>query len=110
MTTDQHDSVPKELLAFAAAIRDGEPHRNSPEEALLDVAVVEAMLRSARKHAMDLVSRYSTEIPYWYRLMLDSRQESPIEASGMLTNLTKMRDPEQRKSRIDAVRKELRLR
>lgn len=36
-----------ELAAFAAAIRQGTPHRNTPEEALQDVAVVEAILKAA---------------------------------------------------------------
>jgi predicted dehydrogenase len=45
--TSGFDGVEKELLAFADSIRDGAPHRNSPEEALRDLAVVEAMLTSA---------------------------------------------------------------
>lgn len=36
-----------ELAAFAAAIREGAPHRNTPEEALQDVSVVEAILQAA---------------------------------------------------------------
>jgi predicted dehydrogenase len=36
-----------ELAAFADAIRYGSAHANTPEQALQDVAVVEAMLRSA---------------------------------------------------------------
>ncbi len=36
-----------ELAAFAAAIRHGSTHANTPEQALQDLAVVEAMLRSA---------------------------------------------------------------
>jgi predicted dehydrogenase len=36
-----------ELAAFAQAIRDRRPHRNSPQETLQDVAVIEAMLQSA---------------------------------------------------------------
>ncbi len=39
--------VANELAAFAAAIRDGQPHRNTPAEALRDVAVIEAFLTSA---------------------------------------------------------------
>jgi hypothetical protein len=69
----------------------------------------EATLRSARKIAMNLVARYDTELPYWYRLMLINRKESPGEASGQLTNLTKIRDPEQRRARIDTARKALKL-
>ncbi len=41
------DGVEQELLAFAEAIRHGAPHRNSPAEALRDLAVMEAILDSA---------------------------------------------------------------
>ena len=41
-------SVREELAAFLAAVRDGARHRNSPQEALQDLAVVEAMLKSAQ--------------------------------------------------------------
>jgi predicted dehydrogenase len=41
--------VRDEFAAFAGAIRTGAAHRNPPEEALRDVAVVEAMLQSAVK-------------------------------------------------------------
>jgi len=41
------DGVAQEFAAFAAAVQTGAAHLNSPEEALRDVAVVEAMIRSA---------------------------------------------------------------
>ncbi|HMN27993.1 MAG TPA: Gfo/Idh/MocA family oxidoreductase [Caldilineaceae bacterium] len=44
---EKFDGVEKELVAFAAAIRDGAPHRNSPQEAARDLAVVDALLRAA---------------------------------------------------------------
>ncbi len=37
-------NVTEELAAFAAAVRDGEPHHNSALEALRDLAVIEALL------------------------------------------------------------------
>jgi predicted dehydrogenase len=43
------DGVEKELIAFAESIRSGAPHRNSPNEAFADLAVVEAILDSAAK-------------------------------------------------------------
>jgi hypothetical protein len=64
---------------------------------------------SARRHAMTLVSCYSKELPYWYRLLLDSRQESPSEASGLLTNIFKMKDAEQIANRMQKVRRAMRL-
>lgn len=45
---EKFDGVEKELAAFATAILDGQPHLNTPEEGLQDVAVIEAMLRSAK--------------------------------------------------------------
>ncbi|MBN1284147.1 MAG: Gfo/Idh/MocA family oxidoreductase [Anaerolineae bacterium] len=39
-------SVEHELGAFAAAIREGAPHRNTPPQALQDVAVLEAILHA----------------------------------------------------------------
>jgi predicted dehydrogenase len=42
-----YGGVVAQLAAFAAAIRQGQRHRNPPEQALQDVAVIEAMLRSA---------------------------------------------------------------
>lgn len=42
------ESVQLELAAFGEAIRAGAPHRNTPGEALQDVALIEAMLASAR--------------------------------------------------------------
>lgn len=48
LTCRKFDGVENELAAFAAAIQDGQPHLNTPEEGLTDVAVIEAMLRSAK--------------------------------------------------------------
>ena len=62
------------------------------------------ILRTARQHAVDLVSCFGSEIPYWYRLLLESRKESPTEASGLLTNLSKIRNREQVKNRIERAR------
>ena len=66
-------------------------------------------LRNARKYTMNLVSYYGEEIPYCNRLLLDSRGESPTEALGLLTNLSKIRDQEQIKNRIDRARKKMGL-
>ncbi|BBO80065.1 hypothetical protein [Desulfosarcina ovata] len=71
--------------------------------------IIQETLRTARKHGMDLVSCYSSDLPYWYRLLLESRQESPTEASGLLTNLSKMRDRQQIETRIAEARNKLNL-
>ena len=62
------------------------------------------MLRTARRYAADLTSCFDAEIPYWYRLLLESRKESPTEASGLLANLSKIRNHAQVKDRIERAR------
>jgi predicted dehydrogenase len=47
LTTEGYNGVEVELKAFAQTIRQGQPHRNPPVEALQDLAVLEAMLESA---------------------------------------------------------------
>ena len=51
LTGPAHEGISGELAAFAAAIRDGAPHRNTPQQALQDVAVIEAILRAAQTGA-----------------------------------------------------------
>ena len=80
-----------------------------PEETLEKQKRSDAILRAARKQAMNLVSGYETDIPYWYRLLLDSRQESPAEALRLLTNLDRIRNREQVADRIDRACKTLGL-
>jgi len=50
-------NVQAELAAFAEALRQGKPHRNSPQQALQDVVVIEALLRSAESGQAETVER-----------------------------------------------------
>jgi predicted dehydrogenase len=47
--TNAGNGVQAELEAFAEAIHSKQPHRNTPQETLLDLAVAEAWLRSAEQ-------------------------------------------------------------
>lgn len=68
-----------------------------------------ASLHAARRHGMALVACFNKDLPYWYRLLLESRRESPMEASGLLTNLAKLRDRRQIEKRIAEARHKLNL-
>jgi len=60
---DGFDGVQKELAAFAAAIRQGTPHRNTAAEALQDLAVMESLLLAAGSGASVKPPRYVPEHP-----------------------------------------------
>jgi hypothetical protein len=64
-----------------------------------------ATLRTARQHAHELNSCYREALPYWYRLLLESRRTSPADAEGLLTNINKIKDPDQVAGRIANARK-----
>jgi predicted dehydrogenase len=51
------DGVDVELEAFVAAVLDGAPHLDTPSEALRDLAVIEAMLKSAQSGHMEYVAQ-----------------------------------------------------
>ncbi len=48
ITCPKFDGVTNEFTAFADAIQQGTPHINTPQAALLDVAIVEALLQAAQ--------------------------------------------------------------
>jgi hypothetical protein len=67
------------------------------------------VLRSARQNANRLVDCYRREIPFWYRLLLDSRSQSPDTAEALLTHLDKIRDRAQVAERVTRVRRAIGL-
>jgi predicted dehydrogenase len=57
-TYNKFDGVALELGAFAHAIHTGQPHTNPPQEALRDLAVIDALLRSAAHgHSVEVDER-----------------------------------------------------
>lgn len=67
------------------------------------------ILKAIRKSATNLVARTSAEMPAWYRIFLGSRQESPEKAMKLLVPLSKIKDPNQIRTRVDQAKKVLRL-
>jgi hypothetical protein len=49
---------------------------------------------SVRRHCSDLVSIYQNDLPYWYRLYLESKKENPLEAAKFSMRLANTRQPE----------------
>jgi len=70
---------------------------------------VREILKAVRKSVTNLAARNSAELPAWYRIFLVSRNESPEKAMKLLAPLSKIKDPDQIRERVDQARKALRL-
>jgi len=65
-----------------------EPARNTGNSKIQDRQI------SLRRRSSDLVSIYQDELPYWYRLYLESKKEQPLEAAEFSMRLSNTRKPE----------------
>ena len=64
---------------------------------------------SLRRHSSDLVSIYQNEMPYWYRLYLESKKEDPLEAANASMRLSNTHQLEHASRQADEIKKYLRL-
>jgi len=64
---------------------------------------------SLRRHSSDLVSIYQDELPYWYRLYLESKKERPLEAAESSMRLSNTRKLEHAFRQADEIKGFLRL-
>ena len=64
---------------------------------------------SLRRHSSDLVSIYQNELPYWYRLYLESKKEQPLEAAEFSIRLSNTRKLDHAFRQADEIKGFLRL-
>jgi len=64
---------------------------------------------SVRRHCSDLVSIYQNDLPYWYRLNLESKKEKPLEAAKFSMRLANTRKPEHALQQVNEIRGLLRI-
>lgn len=65
------------------------------------------LLQSARKAATQMIDVYTTDLPYWYKLVLGRRGEAPLKATAPVLALGNIRHPEHARIRLKQVRKAL---
>jgi hypothetical protein len=91
-----------QLQRYAETVeRSAEVHRREGERGRLTL--------SLRRQADAMVTCYQYELPYWYRLMIASRGETPVEAAKPLMGLSNIKDAEHARRRIAEIREQLRL-
>ncbi|MBU0769452.1 MAG: hypothetical protein KJ687_10205 [Proteobacteria bacterium] len=94
---------------FASDIRallemlQAEQPRNTENSQIQDRQV------SLRRCSSDLVSIYQDELPYWYRLYLESKKEQPFEAVESSMRLSNTRKLEHAFRQADEIKGFLRL-
>jgi hypothetical protein len=64
---------------------------------------------SVRRHCSDLISIYQNELPYWFRLYLESKKERPLEASKFLMRLANTREHMHAFRQTDEIKRLLRI-
>jgi hypothetical protein len=64
---------------------------------------------SVRRHCSDLVSIYQNDLPYWYRLNLESKKEKPLEAATFSMRLANTGKPEHALRQANEIKRLLRI-
>jgi len=84
-------------------ILQAEQPRNTENSQIQDRQV------SLRRYSSDLVAIYQNELPYWYRLYLESKKEQPLEAAESSMRLSNTRKSEHAFRHADEIKGFLRL-
>lgn len=74
-----------------------------------DGMTVEDYSKALRKQAALLSDSFDLDLPHWYRMLLDSRKESPIEAASLLMTLANTRHPDHMDQQIGRITAALKL-
>ena len=70
---------------------------------------LKAIRKSLRQQAADLASAYNEILPYWYKLLLESRPESPVEASAHLMALSNIHQHNHALNRAQKIKHHLKI-
>ena len=91
-----------DLRAFLDMLQAEQP-RNTKNSQIQERQV------SLRRYSSDLVAIYQNELPYWYRLYLESKKEQPLEAAESSIRLSNTRKTEHAFRQADEIKGFLRL-
>jgi hypothetical protein len=91
-----------DIVAFLEILQAKRP-RNKESSQIQDQGV------SVRRHSSELISIYQNELPYWYRLYLESKKERPLEASKFSMRLANTRKQEHALRQANEIKRLLRI-
>ncbi|QTA79065.1 Uncharacterized protein dnl_13140 [Desulfonema limicola] len=70
-------------------------------------SLIEKIRQGAGKHSVSLSDSYTLDLPVWYKMVLDNRGESPVDAAKYLMKLSNIKTKEHFEERITQVKKAL---
>ncbi|MBW1746772.1 MAG: hypothetical protein JRJ25_11085 [Deltaproteobacteria bacterium] len=65
--------------------------------------------KANRQNSVELSASYNENLPKWYKMLLDSRGESPIDASRHLMVLSNIRNYDHAEKHIEGIKKYLKI-
>ena len=96
------DRLSSDMNALLDMLRAEQPQNN-------EAAKIQARRVSVRRYCSDLVSIYQNDLPYWYRLYLESKKEQPLEAAKFSMRLANTRKQEHALRQVTKVKQLLRI-
>ena len=72
-------------------------------------ALIQDQGASIRRHCSDLISIYQSDLPYWYRLNLETKKEKPLEAAKFSMRLANTRQPEYALRQVNEIKRLLHI-
>lgn len=91
-----------DMRALPDMLRAEQPQNN-------EAAKIQSRRVSVRRHCSDLVSIYQNNLPYWYRLHLESKKEQPLEAAKLSMRLANTRKQEHALRQANEIKRLLRI-
>ena len=96
------DRLSSDMNALLDMLRAEQPQNN-------EAAKIQSRRVSVRRHCSNLVSIYQNDLPYWYRLYLESKKEQPLEAAKFSMRLANTRKQEHALRQVTKVKQLLRI-
>jgi hypothetical protein len=70
---------------------------------------IKERIKTSKHHAAELSRCYDESLPHWYKLVLNNRGESPIEACSDLMALSNITNYEHAEKRMEKIKKNLKI-
>jgi hypothetical protein len=102
----KYQAVKDRIAGHLRSILDSNAEKAQAET---DADLFEKNAEITRKLSVELLDAYNSELPPWYRMVLQKHKESPSDASAHLMTLANTRNPDHIRQRCRLIIQSLRL-